>query len=192
MSTDKQEPVAQPVTSGVSQDSTQKDSVSYETYLKVLGEAKKTKERLKALEDQASQAQEKTLADQNEWKKLAETYKTKLSETTKTLKQQEESIVNGMKYQEFTKALGGTLKSDDYATFIPFEKISFNPDTKSVDGLSVKSAVEEFMAKHSGLVNFGSGRMPNVNSTTGTSYNKEPSQMTTQELENELRKLGNI
>jgi hypothetical protein len=76
-----QEPVVQPdATNG---------KVSYETYQKVLNEAKKAKELVKTLAEEKAIANEKMLVEQNQWKTLAEQYKSKLDETSKTLSEQE-------------------------------------------------------------------------------------------------------
>jgi hypothetical protein len=181
-----QEPVVQPdATNG---------KVSYETYQKVLNEAKKAKELVKTLAEEKAIANEKMLVEQNQWKTLAEQYKSKLDETSKTLSEQEKSIVTGLKYQEFEKHLNGKLKNRDYATFIDFEKIAINPDTKTIDEESVKGVVNDFLKSHSSLVEFGSkGTMPNMASQSYDSKKeKNYTEMTTAEIEAELRKLGKI
>ena len=181
-----QEPVVQPdATSG---------KVSYETYQKVLNEAKKAKELVKTLAEEKARSDEKTLAEQQQWKTLADQYKTQLEQTKSVLSEQEKSIVNGLKYQEFEKHLGGKLKNRDYATFIDFEKIAINPESRTVDEESVKSVVSEFLKSHSPLVEFGSGvRLPN-SAGAGFDSKMQPSykEMTTAQLEEELRKLGKI
>jgi len=181
-----QEPVVQP--------DAQTGKVSYETYQKVLNEAKKAKELAKTLAEEKAKNDEKALADQQQWKVLADQYKSQLEQTKSVLSEQEKSIVNGLKYQEFEKHLGGKLKNRDYATFIDFEKIAINPESRTVDEESVKSVVSEFLKSHAPLVEFQSGaKLPNG---AGSGYNsamtKDVKEMTTAELENELRKLGKI
>lgn len=169
------------------------DKVAYDTYRRVLAEAKKLKEQVKAFEEDRVKGNEQKLKDQNEWKTLAENYKSQLDEKTKVLIDQEQSIVNGMKYQEFEKHLGGRLKDKEYATFIDFDKIVMNPETKRIDDESVKSVVSEFVKRHSHLVSFQStGRMPNEASKNHSFGTKPVEQMTTQELEAELKKIGKI
>lgn len=181
-----QEPVVQPdATNG---------KVSYETYQKVLNEAKKAKELAKTLAEEKAKNDEKALADQQQWKVLFEQTKAQLDQTKSVLSEQEKSIVNGLKYQEFEKHLGGKLKNRDYATFIDFEKIAINPESRTVDEESVKSVVNEFLKSHSPLVEFGSGaKLPN-NAGAGFDSKKEISfkEMTTSQIEEELRKLGKI
>jgi len=178
----------------VIQPDAQTGKVSYETYQKVLNEAKKAKELARTLAEEKAKNDEKALADQQQWKVLADQYKTQLDQTKSVLSEQEKSIVNGLKYQEFEKHLGGKLKNRDYATFIDFEKIAINPESRTVDEESVKSVVNEFLKSHAPLVEFQSGaKLPN---NAGSGYNsamtKDYKEMTTPELENELRKLGKI
>lgn len=169
------------------------DKVAYETYRRVLSEAKKLKDQVKLYEDERSKGQENKLKEQNEWKVLAESYQKRLEETSHRLNEQEASIVNGMKYQEFEKHLGGRLKNKDYATFIEFEKIVMNPETKRVDDESVKGVVASFVKNHSHLVEFGDGRrLPNEAAKNASFGSKSPSDMTTKELEDELRKMGKL
>jgi hypothetical protein len=72
------------------------DVVKYETYSKVLSEAKKLKEKVKEYESVLEQSKEQKLKEQNEWKALAEQYKHKLDETSSVLQEQERSIINGL------------------------------------------------------------------------------------------------
>jgi len=179
-----QEPVVQPdALSG---------KVSYETYQKVLNEAKKAKELAKQLAEDKAKAEEKRLAEQNEWKTLAEQYKAKFEQTSTILSEQEKSIVNGLKYQEFEKHLGGRLKKRDYATFIDFEKIAINPETKSVDEESVKTVVSGFLKEHSALVEFqGGAKLPNASASGfGSKEVKQSNELTKEELEKEILRLA--
>lgn len=178
----------------VVQQDAQTGKVSYETYQKVLNEAKKAKELARTLAEEKAKNDEKALADQQQWKVLADQYKTQLDQTKSVLSEQEKSIVNGLKYQEFEKHLGGKLKNRDYATFIDFEKIAINPESRTVDEESVKSVVNEFLKSHAPLVEFQSGaKLPNnAGSGFNSSMTKDYKEMTTSELENELRKLGKI
>ena len=181
-----QEPVVQP--------DAQTGKVSYETYQKVLNEAKKAKEIVKHLAEEKAKNDEKALADQQQWKVLADQYKTQLEQTKSVLSEQEKSIVNGLKYQEFEKHLGGKLKNRDYATFIDFEKIAINPESRTVDEESVKSVVNEFLKSHSPLVEFQSGaKLPNgAGAGFDSKKNVSFKEMTTSQIEEELRKLGKI
>jgi len=179
-----QEPVVQP--------DAQTGKVSYETYQKVLNEAKKAKELAKTLAEEKAKNDEKALAEQQQWKVLFEQTKAQLDQTKSVLSEQEKSIVNGLKYQEFEKHLGGKLKNRDYATFIDFEKIAINPESRTVDEESVKSVVNEFLKSHAPLVEFQSGaKLPNnAGSGFGSKPTTELHSMTKEDLEKKILELA--
>ena len=89
------------------------DVVKYETYNKVLTEAKKLKDKVKEYETVLQQSQEQKLKEQNEYKLLWEQEKTKAQHLSTVLNEQEKSIINGLKYHEFEKHLGGKLKDKE-------------------------------------------------------------------------------
>lgn len=170
---------------------TANDVVKYETYSRVLSEAKKLKEKVKEYETVLQQSQEQKLKEQNEWKALAEQYKAKLDQTSHVLQEQEKSIVNGLKYHEFEKHLGGKLKDKDYATFVDFDRIILNPETKQVDEDSVKAVASDFIKKHASLVEFqGSGKLPNQAATSFAPGAKPVEEMTSKELEKQILQLA--
>lgn len=181
---------------GVQSETKSNDVVKYETYNRVLSEAKKLKEKVKEYETVLEQSKEQKLKEQNEWKALAEQYKSKLDETQNILQHQEQSIVNGIKYQEFEKHLGGKLKKQDYATFVPFDRIILNPETKSVDPESVKAVVADFIKEHSSLVDFpAAGKLPNQAAQSFVPQGKRVEEMDVKELEKymlQLAALGKI
>lgn len=189
MSTDNAGSAATQESSG-STENTNQDKVAYETYKRVLSEAKKLKEQLKTLEEEKTRTHESKLKEQNEWKTLAESYKGQLDQTKAVLVEQEQSIVNGMKYQEFEKHLGGRLKNKDYATFIDFDKIVMNPETKRIDDESVKGVISEFVKNHSHLVEFtGGARVPNEAARSGSVNRDEDwKKMSPRELEEYIKK----
>lgn len=174
-------------TSGVPDES--KDKVAYDTYRRVLSEAKKLKDQVKAYEDEKNKSHESKLKENNEWKALAEAKSAQAETLEKNFKELNEQVVNGMKYQEFEKHLGGRLKDKDYATFIDFDRIVINPETKRVDDESVKTVVSEFVKKHSPLVEFNQGkRLPNEASKSGgISGGKRIEDMDARELESYIK-----
>lgn len=162
-----------------------KDKVAYDTYRRVLSEAKKLKDQVKAYEDEKNRSHESKLKENNEWKALAEAKSAQAETLEKNFKELNEQVVNGMKYQEFEKHLGGRLKDKDYATFIDFDRIVINPETKRVDDESVKTVVSDFVKKHSPLVEFNQGkRLPNEASKSGSiNGGKRIEDMNARELE---------
>jgi 4-alpha-glucanotransferase len=175
--------------SGSTEKETLQDKVAYETYRRVLAEAKKYKDQAKLLEDEKNKNHESKLKENNEWKALAEAKAAQVESLEKAYKEQNEQIVNGMKYQQFEKHLGGKLKDQDYVTFIDFDKIVINPETKRVDDESVKGVVSEFVKRHAHLVEFQSGkRMPNEAAISGSfSGEKNIDKMNAKELEEYIK-----
>lgn len=173
------------------------DKVAYDTYRRVLSEAKKLKDELRLIKEQEQKSHETKLKEQNEWKALAEAKSGQVEHLEKAFKDQNEQIVNGMKYQEFEKHLGGRLKDRDYATFIDFDKIVINPETKQIDAESVKGVVAEFVKKHSPLVEFqGTAKIPNVSGSSPSNFgSKSLDKMDSKEFADyiiEQGKLGRI
>lgn len=167
------------------------DVVKYETYSKVLSEAKKLKEKVKEYESVLEQSKEQKLKEQNEWKALAEQYKHKLDETSSVLQEQERSIINGLKYQEFEKHLGGRLKKKDYASFVDFDRIVLNPETKAVEPDSAKVVAAEFLKQYSELVELpSSGKLPNQAPSSFAPTGKAVEDMDVKELEKYMLQLA--
>lgn len=173
-----------------STETTNQDKVAYETYKRVLSEAKKLKDQVRAFEEERNVGKEAKLKEQNEWQKLADSYKSQLDEKSKNLTELNEQVVNGMKFQEFEKHLGGRLRDKDYATFIDFDRIVLNPETRRVDDESVKGVVSDFVKKHSGLVDFDNGkRLPNEAAKGSNNFNagKKIEDMNAKELEEYIK-----
>lgn len=168
------------------------DKVAYETYQRVLAEAKTAKEKLRTLEA-AQQAQvESKMKEQNEWKALAEAKELEAKNLSEKLNGLESTITESIKLNSFQKHLGGKIKSDEYYQFVDTNSIAYNPETKRVDEESVKKVVAEFVKKHASLVEFKVGKMPNEAGSTMKIKEKDYSQMSKEEIEAELRKLGRI
>lgn len=164
------------------------DKVAYDTYKRVLSEAKKFKELAETLQKERDSQQETKLKEQNEWKTIAELSKQKLEQVEKALSEKERAIQEGLKYSEFQRHLGGKLRHQSYAGHIDFEKIVINPETGSVDEGSVKSVVSEFLKEHTALVDFGDkGRMPNVAGKVSLPVAKKPSEMKGDEIAESLK-----
>jgi hypothetical protein len=172
------------------------DKVAYDTYRRVLAEAKKLKDQVRLYEEEKAKSHEQKLKEQNEWKALAEAKSAQAEQLEKAFKEQQEQIVNGMKYQEFEKHLGGRLKNRDYATFIDFDKIVINPETKQIDSESVKGVVSQFVKEHSSLVEFqGGAKLPNEAAKSAAFGAKPVEKMTPSELREyiiEQAKIGNL
>lgn len=168
------------------------DKVSHETYKRVLAEAKIAKEKVKSYEAQLKQAEEQKLREQNDWKSLAEQKEKSYLEAQSKLDELESTILDTVKINAFQRHLGGKLKDEAYFQFVDTKKIAINPETKKVDDDSVKEVVAEFVKRHSSLVEFKKGKMPNEAGRGSPLNGKAPEEMSSAELEAALKKIGRI
>lgn len=173
-------------------DKKSQDKVAYETYSKVLAEAKNAKAKVKEYEAERQVFSDNKLKEQNEWKSLAEAKEKALHETTHKLNELEGTILRSVKINAFQRHLGGRIKDDAYYQFVDVDKIAYNPETQRVDEDSVKGVVSDFVKRHSSLVEFKQGKMPNEAPKQESFKAKKVSEMNSSEIEAELRKLGKI
>jgi len=138
------------------------DKVAYETYSRVLSEAKKLKEKLKSYEDEQQKAQEAKLVDEKQYKTLAENYKLQLETEKQAKAELLDQVTNGIKYDAFRRHLPGELVSDDFIDKLPLDKIIIDPDTKKINEESATMAANEFYKKHPYLVKTQQAKMPNA------------------------------
>lgn len=174
--------------SGIEEKS-QKDKVAYETYQRTLAEAKKAKAERDALLAEKQAMIDSKLKEQNEWKTLAEQKEKEAAEERARRSELESTILESVKLSAFQKHLGGKIKNDAYYQFVETDKIAYNPDTKRVDEESVKAVVADFVKRHSSLVEFKTGRMPNEAASSVTQSSKQIEEMSTQELEQYIKEL---
>lgn len=169
------------------------DKVAYETYKRTIGELKTAQAKLKELEASTTQANENKMKEQNEWKALAESKEKSLLETTSKLNELESTILDSIKLNAFQRHLGGKIKDDAYYQFVDTDKIAYNPETKRVDEESVKLVVADFVKKHSSLVEFKAGKMPNE-AAVSTVINgaKKIEDMSSEELAKHIKSLHTL
>jgi hypothetical protein len=168
-------------TNSVSQDQTN-DKVSYETYKKVLAEAKSAKEknkeilsRLETIEKERKEAleqlkgkEEAKLLEQGEFKKILEVRERELSEAKTKLEVEadaklkaEKDLIDSYKIQAVMAKLPGKIKHRDYLVHIDLDSIAVNPETHAIDDSSLSSVVSNFITNHSGLIDTKSNlRLP--------------------------------
>jgi uncharacterized protein YhaN len=166
-----------------------KDKVAYETYRRAVAEAKTAKERLKVLESEREQQNNAKLKEQNEWKTYAEQQEKKALEESARREQLESTILESVKLNAFQRHLGGRIKDDAYYQFVDTDKMVYNPETKRVDEESVKSVVADFVKRHSSLIEFKQGKMPNEAGGNVTMSSKAPEEMTREELDQYIKSL---
>lgn len=175
------------------EEKTQKDKVAYETYQRTLAEAKKAKAERDVLLAEKQAMNDNKLKEQNEWKQYAEQKEKEAAEERAKRSELESTILDSLKLSAFQKHLGGRIKDDAYYQFVDTDKITYNPDTKRIDDESAKVVAADFVKRHSSLVEFKSGRMPNeAADTTKFSVDKKIEEMTPPELEQYIKHLHSM
>lgn len=117
-------------------------TVSYETHKRLLSEKKKLQERLEQVETQWKSKQEVELKEQNQWKTLYEQEQKNRTELHSKLTEQETRWNNAIKLDSFMQAMGSRKIDSKYAGFINLETIALDPETGTIDALSVQREVE--------------------------------------------------
>lgn len=149
-----------------------KESVSRETYLRVLDEAKKAKEKARELDSRLAEiersrklAEEAKLHEQGEYKKILEQREKELSEINERYTGLQTSLQDSIKFQAVTKLLGGELKNPAYKQFIDIGSIAFaNHESYELDYGTVQAAANKFLQEHSHLIKKEKANIPNGNS----------------------------
>lgn len=122
-----------------------RDYVRYESYKKVLGEAKSAKERLRAYEEKERIEQEENLKKQGEYEKLLKAREEELAKERARAQTYQSRLETASKYSSFLRNLDGTIApeflklADDFVDQIPM-----NPDTNEPDETVVKKVASEF------------------------------------------------
>lgn len=172
-----------------------KDVVSHESHKKLLAQRKADQEKLKAMQARLQDLEskeadlakkeadlaEQKLKDEGNWKALLEAREVraaKLEEQVKTLaevnKGYEDKFTNAVKLNAFKDAIGGTLRKNEYYSFVDTNKIALDPETGVVDDKSLKLYANDFVNQFKELINFKSAvKLPNEagdHSEGGLSY----------------------
>lgn len=135
-------------------------TVSRDAYEKAVTEAKKAKERAQALEAEAKKREEAELEKNQEFKKLAESYKKESDEWKGKFEGLNTNILESRKLHALQGKLSGKLPQE-YWSLVDLEQIVHDPDTGKVDEASVARYAKEFEKKHSRLIDKQSaGRLP--------------------------------
>lgn len=143
---------------------TQKDSVQYETYRKVLSEKKRQAElntqlqaKLSELENAEKERQETQLKEQNQWQELAKLKEQEAEQARQEAMALRSQQQDARKLDAVLNALPGQVPRD-YWGLIDLEKVIVNPDTGDIEATSVKSLADEFIQRHKRVIDFpGSG-----------------------------------
>lgn len=118
-------------------------TVSHETYLKTLAEAKNAKKRLKELEDAEKVRTEKEMADRGEYQKLLSQRDEELKKIRDEMADFQRTETNRQKLAGVLGLSEGNLDSKWYG-LIDYEAVVIDPATGKADPLSVAKVWEDF------------------------------------------------
>jgi chromosome segregation ATPase len=129
-----------------------------EEWEKLLKQRKKTqsenaelKQRLAALEAAEKQREEDVLAQQAQYKELADRYKSQLEEVKQEKGQLESNFLDAHKLNAFRERLPGAIKKSEYYSFVNLDKIIVDPDSKQIVEDSVDELVNDFITQYPDL-----------------------------------------
>lgn len=152
------------------------------------------KERLAALEAAEQERIESDLAKQNQFKELAEQYKTQLETAKKEKGELESNFLDAHKLNAFREKLPGHIKKSEYYSFVDLDKIIVDPETKEIVEDSVDNLVNKFIGDFPDLYQpKDSKRLPSdaANPEKPKGYKEELAACKNQrELDAVLRKYG--
>jgi hypothetical protein len=119
----------------------QQDAVSYETHRRLLGEKKKLKERLDALEAAQKKQAEADLEEQQKWKELADLKAKEAQAALEKYNSLESELAEGRKLSAVLKALPGNV-DEKYWNLIDTSKVVFNPESGEIEAASVQEVAK--------------------------------------------------
>lgn len=123
-------------------EATPSNNVSYETHRKLLGEKKKLKERLDALERQQHEAAQKDLEENQKWKELADLKAKEAGEYKEKYSSLEGQLAEGRKLTAILEALPASVDKK-YWGLIDTNDVVFNPETGEVEASSVQAVAKK-------------------------------------------------
>jgi len=152
-----------------------KQTVSWESHDKLLGQHKKTKgeiaeltKKLNSFEKAQKDAEENKLAESGEYQKLLELKQVEVetliseAEVAKTeVRKVNQHLIDAQKLQAVYDRLPGKIKNNKYLNFIDLENVVINPDTGDVDEQSASTVANSFMKEYAELVDTSHvGKLP--------------------------------
>lgn len=149
-----------------------KDSVSYDSYQKLLGEKKKASERLAALEADQKRREEADLVAKEDYKKLLEARDKELSEVKSILTKKEELQTSALKTRAILDGVNGTVDRE-YYDLLPVSEVVIDPETGLPDAASVRNAVKIVETKFAKIINPKAAKLPHSDAASGSSQNFE-------------------
>lgn len=135
-------------------------TVSHETYTKVLDEAKKAKAKVAEYEREQKKRDEEALTKQGEYKKLAEQREQELKEEREKRVSLETRIADSRKLNAILGSVTGEVPKQ-YWGLIDTNQIAVDPETGIPDEASVKKAAQAFEKQFPDVVKKPSrGKLP--------------------------------
>lgn len=137
------------------------DVVSRAAYERLLDEKKQAATRLKELEDQKRQDEEKALREKEDFKSLAEKREEELNAERERNAKLSSRLATAAKISAFNDALDGTLERK-YWHLIDLDGITVDLETGHADEASVAKAIKAFKAEYGELIKTpnSSGQLP--------------------------------
>jgi len=128
-----------------------KDTVAYETHLKLLKEKKKLQDDLEKYQSEARQREEADLRAKEDFKKIAELRETEAKELREKLSVVETRERNMAKLDAFLTTLDGSVDKRFWG-HIPLDKIIVDPVSGEPDPMSVAKEVEWFRKEYFDII----------------------------------------
>ena len=148
-------------------DKVEKNTVAYETHLKLLNEKKKRDAELADAQSKLKAIEEQKLKENEDYKALLALREKEVLETKSKLTQLEETLNNSVKLDAVLKKLSGKV-SEQYFGLFDLNKIPIDPATQMPDQLAVEKYAKEFETTYSQIIQRPvNAQMPN-NAAQGT------------------------
>ena len=133
---------------------TSKDSVSYESFKKVLDEKKSVQDRMKSLEDELNKfrseekkREEAKLREKEDWKKLLEQREQELTDYKQKFEGLNTQITEGRKLSAVLSQITGEVP-DHYLGLISTDDVAVDPETGMPDTASALRVAKEFEKRY--------------------------------------------
>jgi len=133
------------------QSTPKKDTVAYETHLKLLKEKKKLQDDLERYQGEARQREEADLRAKEDFKKIAELREAEAKELREKLTTVETRERNMAKLDAFLTTLDGSVDKRFWG-HIPLDKIIVDPVSGEPDPMSVAKEVEWFRKEYFDII----------------------------------------
>ena len=142
----------------VTDDASQEDKVSHSTYLKILGEKKKTSEKLKETQQRLDSllaekeaAEKARLEEQGNYKEINKNLEEEIKKLRTSISEREAAESEAIKFSAVLEGLGGKVHKKFYP-LIDYESVILDPETRQPDELSVSKVVERITKEYPEII----------------------------------------